>query len=156
MLLGSPFSSTIPTWGTDIQNAIAVALHYTREMFLFVSGFALVYVYYGKPFKLGTFWKKRGLGVVVPYCLWSIFYVWFNTPGLPPGKFISTSFFDILKGSASYQLYYILLSIQFYIILPLFLIFMRVAKRYPWRTLTVSFMIQVAILYFNIQYLQPG
>jgi peptidoglycan/LPS O-acetylase OafA/YrhL len=143
-------------WGTDVQNAISDALHYTREMFMFVSGVALVYVYYGKPFQLLTFWKKRGLGVVIPYCLWSIFYVWFNTPALPPGQFISTSFFDILKGSASYQLYYILLSIQFYIILPLFLLFMRVAKRYPWRTLTVSFIIQVAILYFNIQFLQPG
>jgi peptidoglycan/LPS O-acetylase OafA/YrhL len=143
-------------WGADMQNAVSDALHYTREMFMFVSGVALVYVYYGRPFKLSKFWQKRGLGVVVPYCLWSIFYVWFNTPSLPPGQFISTSFFDILKGSASFQLYYILLSIQFYIILPLFLLFMRVAERHPWRTLAVSFIIQVAVLYFNIHYLQPG
>jgi peptidoglycan/LPS O-acetylase OafA/YrhL len=143
-------------WGNEVQNGIVVALHYTREMFLFVSGLALAYVYFGKPFKFFSFWKKRGLGVVIPYCIWSGIYVVINNPGLPFRRYISTTFFAILKGSASYQLYYILLSIQFYILLPLFLLFLKVARRYPWRTLTVSFIIQVVMLYLDYHYLQTG
>jgi hypothetical protein len=38
------------TLGQQIQNALVVSVHYTREMFMFVTAFALVYVYYGRPF----------------------------------------------------------------------------------------------------------
>jgi probable poly-beta-1,6-N-acetyl-D-glucosamine export protein len=61
--------------GLQLQNALVVAVHYTREMFMFVTAFALVYVYYGKPFSATRFWKRRMIGVLLPYCIWSIFYV---------------------------------------------------------------------------------
>jgi surface polysaccharide O-acyltransferase-like enzyme len=142
--------------GTQIQNALVVALHYTREMFIFVTAFALVYVYYGKPFSLKKFWTKRSLGVVLPYCIWSIIYVWVNSPGLSPGALTRTAFLDILQGNASYQLYYILLTIQFYIILPLFLLFLKHVAQHPWKVLSVSFVLQVALLYVDYHWLQKG
>ena len=45
--------------GTQVQNAVVVALHFTRAVFMFVTAFALVYVYYGKPFALKQYWIKQ-------------------------------------------------------------------------------------------------
>lgn len=142
--------------GAEIQNAVVTALHFTREVFMFVTAFAMVYVYYGKPFTLKRFWAKRSVGVLLPYCLWSIVYVLVNTPGQSPGAFIQTAVVDILTGNASYQLYYILLTLQFYIILPLFLLFMKRVARHPWKALSISFVIEVALLYVDYHLLQQG
>lgn len=144
------------TLGLQVQNALVVAVHYTREMFMFVTAFALVYVYYGKPFSATRFWKRRMIGVLVPYCIWSIFYVWFNNQHLSFGTFIQTSLLDLLTGNSSYQMYYILLTLQFYILFPLFLPLVGVLKRYPWQSLAISFLLEVAVLYVDFHTLQKG
>jgi peptidoglycan/LPS O-acetylase OafA/YrhL len=64
--------------------------------------------------------------------------------------------FDILTGRASYQLYYILLTIQFYLILPIFLFFIVKVARHPWIVLTISFLAQVALFAFSYTQLQEG
>jgi probable poly-beta-1,6-N-acetyl-D-glucosamine export protein len=143
-------------FGLEIQNMFVTAVHFTRALFMFVTAFALVYVYYGRKFSLGRFWKKRSIGAVLPYCIWSIIYVLVNTPNLTFGTFINTSFIDIITGNASYQMYYILLTLQFYLILPLFLWFLRGVERYPWRTLAISFVVQMVIFYFDYHYVQIG
>jgi peptidoglycan/LPS O-acetylase OafA/YrhL len=142
--------------GVQVQNAIVVALHYTREVFIFVTAFALVYVYYGKPFALKRFWAKRSIGTLLPYCIWSVIYVWVDVPGQPPVTFIKTATVDILTGNASYQLYYILLTLQFYLILPLFLLFLKRVAHHPWKVLTISFVIQVVLFYADYHLLQQG
>lgn len=142
--------------GMQIQNAIVVALHFTREVFMFVTAFALVYVYYGKPFQLKRFWFKRGIGVLLPYCIWSIVYAWLNTSNHTPLPFIQTVLLDIVTGNASYQLYYILLTLQFYIILPLFLLFLRRVSRHPWIVLVVSCLLQIGVFYADYHTIQEG
>lgn len=142
--------------GVQMQNALVVALHFTRAVFIFVTAFALVYVYYGKSFALKRFWARRSIGVLLPYCIWSVVYVWVNVPGQSPETFIKTSILDILTGNASYQLYYILLTLQFYIILPLFLLFLKRVAQHPWKVLTVSFVIQVVLYYADYHLLQQG
>lgn len=142
--------------GLQIQNAVVTSIHYTREMFMFVTAFALTYVYYGKPFSALTFWKKRALGVLLPYCVWSIIYVWASNTQHSFGSFVTTSLMDILTGRASYQLYYILLSLQFYLLLPLFLPLIGFLKKYPWRTLLVSFVLELVFLYADYHLIQRG
>jgi probable poly-beta-1,6-N-acetyl-D-glucosamine export protein len=142
--------------GTQLQNVILTSLHYTRSVFMFVTAFAMVYVYYGKPFHLKQFWIRRGIGVLIPYCIWTAIYVWANAPSLPPTQFVQTTLTDILNGNASYQLYYILLTIQFYVIFPLFLLFMKYAVRHPWLVLTVSFFFQIVLYYVDYHTLQAG
>lgn len=139
-----------------IQNGFVTAFHFTREVFMFVTAFALVYVYYGKPFSTRTFWKKRGIGVVFPYVVWSIIYLWVNLHPASPLDFLQALFWALLRGNASYQLYYILLTIQFYILFPLFLLFLRRAGRHPWVTLGVSFALEVATLYVIYHYVQAA
>jgi peptidoglycan/LPS O-acetylase OafA/YrhL len=131
-----------------IHMGVLMTFHFTREVFMFVTAFALVYVYYGKPFLLGRFWKRRGLGVVLPYVIWTAIYVWVNFPMHGPLDFLQLVFVNVLTGNASYQLYYILLTIQFYVLFPLFLKFLRRVQHRPWLTLGVSFAIEVVLLTF--------
>ena len=138
----------------QIQYALAVALHYTREVFIFITAFALAYVYFGRSFSLKQFWLKRGLGVLLPYIIWSLIYVWADHPGISWGTFLQQSLIDIPTGQASYQLYYILLSIEFYLLLPVFLLFLHSCKHHPWIVLSISGILQLAMYYADFHLLQ--
>jgi peptidoglycan/LPS O-acetylase OafA/YrhL len=142
--------------GTQIQDAVVTSMHFTRAVFMFVTAFALAYVYYGKPFALKRFWQRRSLGVLLPYTVWSFIYVLVNQPTTSSLHFIKTAVIATVTGTASYQLYYILLTIQFYILLPVFLLFLKYAVRHPWTVLIVSFIIQVALFYVDYHTLQRG
>ncbi|HZU69598.1 MAG TPA: acyltransferase [Ktedonobacteraceae bacterium] len=142
--------------GAQIQNALVVALHFTREEFIFVTAFALIYVYHGKPFDVKKFWAKRSIGVLLPYCIWSAIYVAVNVPGQAPLQYIQTTLIDIVSGNASFQLYYILLTLQFYILFPLFLVFMTHVASHPWKVLSISFVLEVLLLYADYRWVQQG
>ncbi|GLV53672.1 membrane protein [Dictyobacter sp. S3.2.2.5] len=133
-----------------------LTLAHARAVFAFVTAFALVYVYAGKPFSGRTFWKKRSLGILLPYCFWTCIYVWVNWHPATLEAFTWTSLRSMLLGDASYQLYFILLTIQFYIIFPLFLWFVQKVKNHPWLVLSISFAIQMIVLYVDYSYVQPG
>jgi peptidoglycan/LPS O-acetylase OafA/YrhL len=140
--------------GNQLQNAVLVSFHFTREVFMFVTAFALVYVYSRRPIAPMQFWKKRAVGVLFPYAVWSVIYVWASAPSASPATLFQASVFAFLTGNASYQLYYILLTLQFYLFFPLFLPFIRSCARHPWITLAISFTLQVflfALDYHTIQ-----
>jgi len=142
--------------GMQLDNGIFASIHFTREVFMFITALALTYVYYGKPFSMKRFWTKRSIGVLLPYCLWSIAYSWANTSQHSPGAFARLVLFNILTGNASYQLYYILLAIEFYLVLPLFLLILKHIQKHPWWTLFISFALQVLLMYLDYHYIQQG
>lgn len=143
--------------GAQLQNGVIDALHFTREVFLSITAFVMVYVYARRPFPVWTFWRKRGLGVLLPYIFWSLVYVWLGVPHNPIQNWLSTALVDILTGNASFQLYFILLSIEFYLILPLFLpAIQRLGERHPWRLLIASGALQVVLLFVDHNYIEAG
>ena len=144
------------TAGMQVQYGIITSVHLTREVFMFITALALTYVYFGRPFSGKRFWAKRSIGVLLPYCIWSIAYTWVNTSQHSPAAFARTALFDILTGNASYQLYYILLTLQLYLVLPLFLLLLKHIKQHPWRALSISFALQVLLIYLDYRYLQQG
>src|SRR3989441_12624027 len=144
------------TTGVLVQNGLITSVHFTREVFMFITALALTYVYFGRPFSGKRFWAKRSIGVLLPYCIWSIAYTWVNTSQHSPGAFAKLVVFNILTGNASYQLYYILLTLQLYLVLPLFLLFLKHIKQHPWRALSISFALQVFLMYADYRYLQQG
>ena len=144
------------TTGLQVQNGLITSVHFTREVFMFITALALAYVYYARPFSGKRFWAKRSIGVLLPYCIWSIAYTWVNTSQHSPGAFAKLALFNILTGNASYQLYYILLAIQLYLVLPLFLLILKHIQKHPWRALSISFALQVILMYFDYRYIQQG
>jgi peptidoglycan/LPS O-acetylase OafA/YrhL len=136
--------------GYSIQLGVGSALHFTREVFMFTTAFVLVYTYAGSDFKLATYLRKRGVTVLVPYALWSVFYVAFNAyldkVSLSPTRFARTTVKAILTGNASYQLYYILLTLQFYALFPLLLRFLPWIRRHMCSVLAVSLAVELVVL----------
>src|SRR5712691_2164544 len=142
--------------GVQVQNGLITSVHFTRDVFMFITALALTYVYFGKPFSGKRFWAKRSIVVLVPYGIWSIAYTWVNTSQHSPAAFAKLALLNILTGNASYQLYYILLTLQFYLVLPLFLLLLKHIQQHPWRALSISFALQVLVMYLDYRYLQQG
>lgn len=140
----------------QIHNAMLTTTHFTREVFLFITGFTLTYVYFGKPFAFRHFWSRRSVGVLLPYCIWTVIYAQVNTPQPSLGAFAKVVGGDLLTGAASYQLYYITLTLQFYVLLPVFLAFLGRVRRHPWWTLGISLLVQVVVLDLDYRYLESG
>ncbi len=147
-------------WRTErslqFQDAGIVVTHVARNVFMFITAVTLTYVYAGKPFQARRFWSRRSVGVFLPYALWTVVYAWINTPPPTILRFVRVVALDLLTGQASYQLYYIGITLQFYLLLPLFLRFIVWAARWPWRTLAVSFVVQWLVMYGDYHYLLTG
>jgi 4-hydroxymandelate oxidase len=141
----SAFLDRMPL-AVQVQNGFVTAFHFTREVFLFVTALALVYTHHGKPFNPSRFWQRRGIGVLLPYVFWSVVYVALTPPSHAPLLLLRTLVWDLLTGSASYQLYYILLTLQFYLLLPWFLRVLHRVEQHPWTVLGISFGLQIGLL----------
>jgi surface polysaccharide O-acyltransferase-like enzyme len=131
-------------------------LHYNREIFIFVTGLVLTYVYFHRPFSAMKFWSKRLLFIFAPYVLWTIIYLLINNDTLPLNKYLPLFWTDILTGNASYQLYYISLALQYYALFPFFLWFIKKVGKHPSAILIISFIIQIIMIYLDFTFLQKG
>src|SRR4051794_245282 len=89
----------------ELQAAGIAVTHVTRNVFMFLTAITLSYVYAGRPLPLGRFWSRRGVGVLLPYCIWTIVYAWINTPEHAAGHVARIVARDLVTGGASYQLY---------------------------------------------------
>lgn len=98
-------------------------------VFVFLSGLLLFYNYASRPFTRETwenFYKKRFLYILAPFFVWSIFYEWFAVYiGLRDYEGISPVVKSIVTGQSFYQLYFILILVQLYFLLPLFIYLMH-------------------------------
>src|SRR6266702_670646 len=86
--------------GLQVQNGLITSVHFTREVVMFITALALAYDHYARPFEASRFWAKRSIGVLLPYCIWSIAYTWVN-PTInrgsthSPGAFAKLALFNI-------------------------------------------------------------
>ena len=96
-------------------------------IFFFISAFGL---FYGQspsaPFSYRDFLVRRGHAVVIPYLVWSFFYIvhdaWHYGMGIPPLTSLASMLFF---GNAKYQLYFMVILIWFYLLMPLWRILLR-------------------------------
>ena len=135
--------------GTKLINLFVHSLHYNREIFIFVTGLVLTYVYYHRTFSTKKFLLRRFLLIFIPYALWTLLYeLYHNTLG--------NFWMDILTGGASYQLYYISLALEYYLLFPLILKFIRKAKKHLVLIIGISFIVQLLFNYVDYAYFQTG
>ncbi len=94
-------------------------LHVTRSVFLSLSAFVLTYSFSNRPIGRRAFWRRRYPLVVAPYVVWSAIYV--LTDGelhRGPLYLVGHYALDLLDGGAHFQLYYLLLTFQLYLVYP--------------------------------------
>jgi peptidoglycan/LPS O-acetylase OafA/YrhL len=119
-------------------------LHVTREAFLFISACMLTYGY-SDLHRIGYryFYRRRFVSVAVPYLCWTAIYFAVSLPGSGLGPWSGLRHFGYLLGTGYYQLYYLVVIMQFYVLFPaLFWLVRRFAGR-PWALMTVAFGVQV-------------
>lgn len=98
-------------------------------VFVFLSGVVLFYNYDDRPFTLSTwlrFYRKRFMYILGPYVIWSFFYEGFTYyMGIREFQGIEAVFLNLLDGGANYQLYFIMILVQLYFLMPVFVFLIK-------------------------------
>ena len=121
-------------------------LHVTREAFLFISACMLTYGY-SDLHRIGYryFYRRRFVSVAVPYFCWTIVYFLVTLPGTRDTLAGGFSRFGFLLGTGYYQLYYLVVIMQFYVVFPALFWVVRRLKSHHVALLAVSLLVQVLV-----------
>lgn len=133
--------------------SLELLLHVTREAFLFISACMLTYAY--SDLKRGgykRFYKRRAITVLVPFICWTIIYFAITMPS--GGYSLSHGLVHLLYllGTGYYQLYYLVVIMEFYLVFPLVMKLIKKTSRH-WLVLGISLLIQlvyVSLMHWNI------
>jgi peptidoglycan/LPS O-acetylase OafA/YrhL len=134
-----------PSAAISVGGALML-LHVTREAFLFISACMLTYGYSDLD-RIGYryFYRRRFVSVAVPYICWTVIYFAVSLPGSGLGIRSGLQHFGYLLGTGYYQLYYLVVIMQFYVLFPvLFWLVRRFAAR-PRTILAVALAVQVLV-----------
>ena len=114
---------------TVSMGAVTTIFHTSRELFLLLTALVLTYNY-GKRDHLttGRFWWRRFYLVLPAYIAWSAIY--YAADGRARGAFPSAFTGDLLNAGARYHLYFLLVSMQIYLLFPLIRRVLRKTERY--------------------------
>ncbi|MHA6533788.1 acyltransferase [Paenibacillus sp. BAC0078] len=110
-------------------NWINIFFKFGTPSFIFLSSFVLFYNYYSRPVTrslIGSFYRRRLKYILLPYLLASIGYYGLTLYAngqltLHPGENLSSFMGALFSGSAYAHLYFVYISIQFYLLFPLLL-----------------------------------
>lgn len=121
-------------------------LHVTREAFLFISACMLTYGYYDLR-KVGYryFYKRRFIAVALPYICWTVIYFFVTLPGHSFDAWTGFTHFSYLLGSGYYQLYYLVVIMQFYLAYPALVWLLRHTRGHHVALLVGSLLLQALI-----------
>jgi peptidoglycan/LPS O-acetylase OafA/YrhL len=126
--------------------ASIMLLHVTREAFLFVSACMLAYSYRGLGRGgLRVFYWRRFVSVGIPYLCWTVVY-FLVTLHASAGWAASLGHLGYLVASGYYQLYYLLVIMQFYVVFPLLALALARWRNHHLAVLVVSGLLQIALV----------
>jgi peptidoglycan/LPS O-acetylase OafA/YrhL len=130
---------------------------FSREAFLFVSACMLTFSYRDtEKLKLNHYWKRRFISVGVPYLAWTVIYYFYTTAhpvvGFPWYSFDHTitfsaagfHYFAHILRTGYYHLYYLIVILEFYLLFPLLLIFVRRCAKWHKQIMVTAVIWQLA------------
>ncbi len=139
--------------------ATELVTHVGRFAFMFISAAMLVYAYPDLTLGgLGAFWRRRLLAVALPYALWtSVYFLLESIPNAGvPGVFrptggitgswaVTLHNFVYTLATGYYQLYFLILLLEFYLVYPAFVWLLRRTARHHWLLAGASLVVQLAL-----------
>ena len=139
--------------------ATELVTHVGRFAFMFISAAMLVYAYPDLTLGgLGAFWRRRLLAVALPYALWtSVYFLLESIPNAGvPGAFrptggitgswaVTLHNFVYTLATGYYQLYFLILLLEFYLVYPAFVWLLRRTARHHWLLAGASLVVQLAL-----------
>lgn len=144
-----------------IYNFFNIAGKIGTPVFIFLSSFILFYTYYHRELTVGLFkkfYKKRLLYILVPYVVFSAFYFLINAytngrlANVP--EMVDEFLLDLATGKAHTHLYFVFVSVQFYLMFPVFLYLFKRFSFIRKYAIPIGFVIQWAWVMVNSAYLQ--
>jgi peptidoglycan/LPS O-acetylase OafA/YrhL len=129
------------------SGAALLLLHVSREGFFFISACMLTYAYADvRRAGLRWFYGRRTVSVVIPYLCWTVIYFLYL---LPTAHYTSLSsalaHLARMAETGYYQLYFLLVIMQFYLVFPLVLMLLRRTRGHHGRLIAAAAAAQVAI-----------
>jgi len=139
-------------------------LQFAVPCFIFISAILLSYTLHGKPLQPKKFYSKKFTRVVIPYVLWTLFYIVFKL------IFKQLTFSDLASwqnwwlwlglGKAYTHLYYMSVILQLYLFTPILLSFtkliQKVFKKFDFIAIVIiSIGLQVGIYFLNRYFIHP-
>ena len=122
-------------------------LHVTREAFLFVSACMLTYSYFAiRRSDYPRFYRRRCVSVLIPYLCWTAIYFFLTLHDGSYSLWTGFGHFWYLVATGYYQLYYLLVIMQFYVFFPLLLALLRKTKGHHVALLVVSAAVQITFV----------
>jgi peptidoglycan/LPS O-acetylase OafA/YrhL len=143
------------TAGVGAGAALMVS-HVTRFAFMFISAAMFVYAYprLGRQ-DLRRFWRRRLLSIAVPYVAWTLVYFAMEAGSVswPLGGVKRLGY---LLATGYYQLYFLLLLLEFCLVYPAFLWLLRRTEGHHWALFASSVALQVVLTSLIYWGIQPG
>jgi peptidoglycan/LPS O-acetylase OafA/YrhL len=134
--------------GTGLSVGAALQLlHVTREAFLFISACMIAYSFRDVlHFELRPYWRRRFTSVGIPYLCWTLIYFLITLHGTTGSVASRLDHLAYLVGTGYYQLYFLVVLLEFYAVFPLLLILLRRTVGHHGLLLAVSGLLQVLIV----------
>jgi peptidoglycan/LPS O-acetylase OafA/YrhL len=136
-----------PSWGYVTANAALLLLHVSREAFFFISACMLTYAYMDlNRAGLRRFYWRRFVSVGIPYLCWTlIYFLW----GLRDTDYATVSAalaqLGHLLATGYWQLYFLLVVMQFYVVYPLVLALLKRTRGHHGLVIAVTALAQLGI-----------
>jgi peptidoglycan/LPS O-acetylase OafA/YrhL len=129
------------------SGAVLLLLHVSREGFFFISACMLTYAYADLSWHgLGRFYWRRFVSVGIPYLCWTLIYFFFLMPTAHyHGVASALHGLAAMAETGYYQLYFLLVIAQFYLVFPLVAALLRRTKGHHGLVLAVAALAQVAL-----------
>jgi peptidoglycan/LPS O-acetylase OafA/YrhL len=139
-----------PAAATVGSGAALLLLHVSREGFFFISACMLTYAYADLRLRgaggLRRFYRRRIVSVVIPYLCWNLIYFCYL---LPKAHYASVGqalgHLAWIVAIGYYQLYFLLVIMQFYLVFPLVLMLLRRTRGHHGVVLAAAAAAQVAL-----------
>ncbi|MDI9260062.1 acyltransferase [Alicyclobacillus sendaiensis] len=146
------------SWMDVSSGILMMTFHFTREAFMFITGLVLFYTYYDRPFSAASFWKKRFLLIAIPYIAWTAIYILFQGTFLKgfewTAPYLLHTFLTSLATAKQYFLYFLLVSMQLYVVFPLMVRWLKRSARWHRAIVVVAFLVEMGIMIWNQASLQ--
>jgi peptidoglycan/LPS O-acetylase OafA/YrhL len=142
------------SWTTTSSSVAAgawtILLHFTRESFFTLMAFVLIYSFRQRPVPWRKFWAKRFPFVIVPYVVWTAIYLAITkgTWQLSGGQQAHLFYEALIAGTAWYHLYFLLVTLQIYVLFPLILLLVQATRRHHVALLATSLALQLVAMSF--------
>ena len=137
-----------PSSNIHLIALLEIASRFSVPIFFFISAFGLFYnLDIHAPFEYRTFMVRRFRTVLIPYLAWSTFYLIHDNLLYHVGFPSVLSFLSILFfGNAKYQLYFLVILLWFYLLMP---IWIWMVRRIKVKHLGILLLLQIAFDYFS-------